>query len=180
MFCLGALSILLARPCSRNIAFFYASGSVFGLLLIVGILSMYLFHRMQSRTMLVGTAFIGTAIPSAWMLFRRSIEAALLEAITDPFSWSGASYIALFVSALGCFIAFYIYSDPAPRQFFLLEIVMSLIGALLILVSVQSTALGLLLCAALLFIAAIRRTPDPVVQVCGHCPRCHLRLCDLA
>jgi hypothetical protein len=161
LFLIGALSILAARSSSRNIAFFYTSGSVFGFLLVLGLLSMYLFHRMQSRTMLVSTAVLGTAVPSAWLFFRKSIESAVLEALSDPFGWSTGSYVSLFVVALGCFVAFYSYSDPVPRQFFLLEIVMTLIGGLLVLLSVQSSLLGFSFVIILITIAVFRRTPDP-------------------
>ena len=47
--------------------------------------------------MMIGSAVVGTAVPSLWYMFQEQLESAVLEALADPLAWSTSTYVVVFV-----------------------------------------------------------------------------------
>ena len=165
MFLIAMGMLLSAHSASRNIAFFYASGSLFGVLLMLGAFTVYLFHNgfMQSRAAKFGTVLLGTSLPSAWYYFQDSLTSTLMRALEDPLSWSPITYTLVFGVATASFIAFYMFAAPVPKHFDLLEIIMRLVGSFLLLFSVQSVSLALIIAVVANLVVQYLRPVNDVI-----------------
>ena len=160
LFLVGALLILTARRASQNVTFFYVSGSACGMLFILGIVLLYLFHRSQSRISLMTIGITATAVPSLWYAFHSAFMHALHVALADPFAWSTPTYVVITIAALLSFAVFYIKSEAGPKHFFVLEVIMNVIGAFLIIIAVQSVHVALLMLLIILTVSLRFREPD--------------------
>ena len=96
-------------------------------------------NTFQTKRAVAATVVAGTSIPATfWYFFKNSVGHTVSEALADPFSWSTTAYVASFVVLISSFVAFYMLSQPGERQFVLLEVVMTAVGAALVMFSLQS------------------------------------------